>query len=309
MHKDVYGGEAFMNPSVVVCALLGTGEIQGSENEPWRPDPILHKANLTTLITFIAQPWEVVASARLFEFLDQNFPAAFVGHGFAADDFELALEIRTQHFILQLFRYIHELNFDPDMLLSQVFQNNPTTFKGWNSPGLGAEELSDEQRQGVGLRFHELGQNFSDGNTVDPEALKNAYPWLPFVTRVMAWSKARLADIGTKVNDLGGEENLIRLLDQEIHGRINAGLIGNDGFRNDIQLEYPSPSQLSNANVTSDKNNIQKKTNLDAARRRSQKLLLVASLTLCSEKVNADRFATDKTQLKHWVFELLVSKT
>lgn len=74
-----------------------------------------------------------------------------------------------------------------DLLLSQVFQNNPTTFKGWNSPGLQAEELSDEQKRAIGLRFQELGQNFSDGNSVDPQALKNAYPWIPFVVKVRAF--------------------------------------------------------------------------------------------------------------------------
>ena len=113
--KDVYGGQPFMNPSVVVGALLGSNEIQGTENQPWRPDPLLHKANLTTLIMFITRSWEIEASARLVEFLDQNFPLAFIGQSFAARDFGIALEIRTQHFILQLARYIHQLNFDPGM--------------------------------------------------------------------------------------------------------------------------------------------------------------------------------------------------
>lgn len=111
--KDVYGGESFINPSVVVSALLGSNDVQGTENRPWRPDPLLLKANLTTLLVFITRLWEIEASARLVEFLDQNFPIAFVGQSFAARDFGIALEIRTQHFILQLARYVHQLNFDP----------------------------------------------------------------------------------------------------------------------------------------------------------------------------------------------------
>lgn len=87
----------------------------------------------------------------------------------------------------------------------------------------------------------------------------------------MAWSKERLADIETQVHALGGASDLIKALDQEIHGRITAGLIGNDGFRNDIQLEYPSPSQLSN--TTSEKSEVQKRAGLETARRRTAKLV------------------------------------
>lgn len=271
MQKDVYGGKPFMKPSVVVSALLGSSEVQGTGIEAWRPDPLLHKANLTSLIMLITLPWEIEASAQLLEFLDQNFPAAFIARLATSEDFALALEIRTQHFILQLARYIHQLNFDPDMLLSQIFQNNPTTFKGWNSPGLQAEGLSVEQKQAIAIRFQELGQNFSDGKNVDPEALKNAYPWIPFVTRMLVWSKARLVDVETIVNLHGGTGEIIEALDQEIQGRISAGLMGIDGRGTDIQLEYPSPSQLSIP--ISDKAEANKIATIKAAERRSSKLM------------------------------------
>ena len=87
----------------------------------------------------------------------------------------------------------------------------------------------------------------------------------------MAWSKERLADIETQVHALGGTKDMIHALDQEIHGRINAGLIGIDGFRNDIQLEYPSPSQLSN--TTSDRSEAQRQAGLETAKRRTAKLM------------------------------------
>ena len=133
MVKDVYGGKPFLKPSIVVSALLGTNELQGNQTGPWRPEPLLFKANLTTLVLLITQPWEIEASSGLLDFLDQNFPSTFNVHLSNSDDFAMALEIRTQHFILQLARYIHQINFDPDMLLSQVFQSGPTTFKGWAS--------------------------------------------------------------------------------------------------------------------------------------------------------------------------------
>ena len=271
MQKDVYGGKPFMKPSIVVSALVGASEIQGNGSEHWRPDPLLHKANLTSLIMLIMRPWEIDASSQLLEFLDQNFPTAFSAQSSTDEDFAIALEIRTQHFISQLARYIHELNFDPDMLLSQVFQINPTAFKGWESAGLQAQELTDEQKQAIARQFQGLGQNFSDGKNVDPEALKNAYPWLSFVTRIMGWSKKRLADIETQVNAHGGTGEMIHALDQEIQARLSAGLMVLDNTRSDIQLEYPSPSQLSTP--MSDKIELNRIATIKAAERRSSKLM------------------------------------
>ena len=271
MQKDVYGGKPFMKPSIVVSALIGSSEIQGNGSEHWRPDPLLHKANLTSLIMLITRPWEINASSQLLEFLDQNFPTAFSAQLSTDEDFAIALEIRTQHFITQLARYIHESNFDPDILLSQVFQINPTAFKGWDSPGLQAQELTEEQNQAIAHQFQGLGQNFSDGRNVDPQALKNAYPWLSFVTRIMAWSKKRLGDIETQVNAHGGTGEIIRALDQEIQARISAGLMMIDSTRSDIQLEYPTPSQLSTP--ISDKSELNRIATIKAAERRSSKLM------------------------------------
>ncbi|KAL8796780.1 MAG: hypothetical protein Q9195_000863 [Heterodermia aff. obscurata] len=278
MQKDVYGGKPFMKPSIVVSALIGSSEIQGNGSERWRPDPLLHKANLTSLILLITRPWEIDASSQLLEFLDQNFPTAFSGQLSTDEDFAIALEIRTHYFIIQLARYIHELNFDPDMLLSQVFQINPTAFKGWDGLGLQAQELTEEQSQAIALRFQGLGQNFSDGSNVDPEALKNAYPWLSFVTRIMAWSKKRLADIEAQVNAQGGTSEIINALDQEIQARIAAGLVVIDNTRSDIQLQYPSPSQLSTP--MSDKIELNRIATIKAAERRSSKLIHNSAKTM-----------------------------
>ena len=271
MQKDVYGGKPFMKPSIVVSALIGSSEIQGNGSEHWRPDPLLHKANLTSLTMLITRPWEIDASSQLLEFLDQNFPTAFSAQMSTDEDFAIALEIRTQHFITQLARYIHQLNFDPDMLLSQVFQINPTAFKGWDSPGLQSQELTEEQKQAIALQFQGLGQNFSDGKNVDPEALKNAYPWLSFVTRIMAWSKKRLADIENHVSAHGGTGEIIHALDREIQARISAGLMVVDNTHSDIQLEYPTPSQLSTP--MSDKLELNRIATIKAAERRSSKLM------------------------------------
>ena len=271
MQKDVYGGKPFMKPSIVVSALIGSSEIQGNGSEHWRPDSLLHKANLTSLIMLITRPWEIDASSQLLEFLDQNFPTAFSAQLSTDEDFAIALDIRTQHFITQLARYIHQLNFDPDILLSQVFQINPTAFKGWDSPGLQAQELTEEQNQAIAVQFQGLGQNFSDGKNVDPEALKNAYPWLSFVTRIMAWSKKRLADIENQVNAHGGTGEIIHALDQEIQARLSAGLMVIDNTLSDIQLEYPSPSQLSTP--VSDKIELNRIATIKAAERRSSKLM------------------------------------
>ena len=270
LQKNVYGRQPFIDVFAVLSTLLGSSEAHGNGNESWRPEPVLHKANITALTVFVTRPWEVVSTARLVEELDQIFPAAFTGRSSDAEDFTLALEIRTQHFILQLIRYIHEINFDPDMLLSQVFQNNPTTFKGWNSAGLRADELSEDQTQAITRRFHELGQNFADGKNVAPDVLRNAYPWLSFVAKTVNWSRARLGEIDSQINMQGGVDAVSTALNEEIHGRISAGMIGMDGLRTDIQLEYPSPSQISSA--AADKIEAHRIATIKAASRRSEKL-------------------------------------
>ena len=96
-------------------------------------------------------------------------------------------------------------------------------------------ELSDDQMQAIVFRFQQLRQNFSEGKNVDQEALKNAYPWVPFITRVITWSKARLTDVEAQITACGGTSEIVQALDHEIQGRINAGLIVNDAARTDCR--------------------------------------------------------------------------
>jgi hypothetical protein len=141
----------------------------------WSPLPILHKANCARLALDVLLVTAGSQSPRhAIERLESQFPAPFmdgivkssqpkpIGASTAEKQtFELALEIRTQYFVMELERRQNEKDFDPQSILRGVFYDE-----------LALEDKGSNVDPGS-LRGFKLAQTFEDENGRLPDRFQD----------------------------------------------------------------------------------------------------------------------------------------
>lgn len=263
--KSIFGDfEQYINIPAAIKALLPS-DASTNVDAGWRPEPILHKANLTTLVMNTTLTWSEKFNNDHFDFLESIFPYPFLSQSSSIVDLSIAVEIRTQHFIMMSSRYTDVPNFDPDIFLQQVFFSKTPVLKGWQVPGLRAQDLTEEHQALITQRLKDLHQNFSNGGAVNFRSLKKAYPWNAFVTKILVWSKARLGQIQGQIEANGGVDGIIQGLSDEIQAQASTGASNTLEDRTSplVQLDYPSASEFSHA--TSDQADLHRLAALRAA--------------------------------------------
>ncbi|KGO75291.1 hypothetical protein PITC_001040 [Penicillium italicum] len=173
------------------------------------------------------------SQSEVMEQLDSQFPACVMSN-FADSSmsrpvgasntseatFNLALDIRTQFFIMELERRQHEHDFSPLSILRQVFtmdlapseddsQDMPGSFRGFNLPGVLQdddghlpEHLPEKFLIAVSDRFNELHEELYEGNSVDISGMKKAYRWRSFERDLARWIYARDREIKDDIRRL-----------------------------------------------------------------------------------------------------------
>ena len=294
LQRGLYGSEHYVNHPLALRALLKVRHFNEVGSGPWRPDGVLQTANLTTLAMTILPAQKHDPSAQhALEKLGRDFPTPFL-HGFEVtptgsnasmgnstmleNTFAMALEVRTQFFIMLLSRHMDLPNFDPDTVLKQVFFKSENAVKGWDTPGLRAEELSMQQVKVIKdhvrvIRdtFPEDSQALESGQFVDLDRLNAMFPWYTFRAKIASWCRMRQDEIEGQLEYQGGLENIVQALGDEIKRRetfltLNAQGEGTDGDgRSDlVQLHDEPPPEPSEA--TSDHSELPNRAPLGAGR-------------------------------------------
>ncbi|KAI9819253.1 MAG: hypothetical protein M1827_007409 [Pycnora praestabilis] len=268
-HKEEFGSDHYISLSIILRALLGVRLLKDIGHGPWRPDPIIQKANLTILVTkTITSQRESQDTFPVLQQLDGVFPTPFLstfstqlgttfgGSALLDETFNLALSIRTQLLIAMLYAHQDEANYDPDKILTHVFFELPERrdtqlsiyedtlhngrLKGWDVAGLGAGDtpLSNQftnlilQRiQLIRQAFPEESQAMSIGDFADLEQLERMFSWLAFTQGVVSWAALRFEEIDQQLNAQGGLETMQANLEIEMRGRVAERTrgIGRDG--------------------------------------------------------------------------------
>lgn len=277
LQRDLYGTEQYINTILVLRKLLDVRRFNEVGSGPWRPDGVLQMANLATLaMIFLPATMDDPIAHSGLEKLGRDFPSPFLfeteatqtgfvasmgNSGMVESTFSMALEVRTQVFVMQATQHSDKPNFDPDDILKQVFFEGDQAIKGWDTPGLRGEELSKQQVQVIMQRMAMIARMFSEdprslrtGRLVDLERLSATFSWSSFMTKLAAWCRIRLDEIEAQLEYQGGLENVVRALGDEIkrsaarltfdvQGEVTAGV---------VQIDYDQPSEVSGA--TSDQN-------------------------------------------------------
>ena len=271
VYKKPFGNELYANISILARGLLGVRHITSLGIGPWRPDDIFYKANIATMMVHIlstqGDPAKVYSTVEKLErnfaspFLSKLLTAGpqigtFIGESRLSDEsFELALELRTQYLITLLHRHLHQPNFDPDIILSQVFYEDDSTLKGWDSEGLSIQDIDSANRSRILERIKQIKSTFNEdtqvlqaGQVVELDKLNATFPWSRFVVKALLWSQLRQDEIEAHLKLVNGVEGIKVAIEDKIRHRVlsplqdNAGNNGDNGLL--VQLDF-EPSEIS----------------------------------------------------------------
>lgn len=216
-----FSNQAFIDVAQI-SQLIPSVQSRGSAC-PWSPCPILHRANCARLALDVLLVSIGSQSPRqVVQRLETQFPAPFmdnivkrsqpkpVGASTAEKQtFELALEIRTQYFIMELEKRQTEKDFDPRAILKSVFYDelaleedasavDPGSLKGFKLVPTFEDEngrLPDRYQDDVIDRISELEYDlFDQDEQPNIQSLKRA-SWTRFVQRTARFVHSRDKEI------------------------------------------------------------------------------------------------------------------
>lgn len=202
--------------------------------------PDLHMTNCALLTLNVFLPSMGTEShSQVIQELDAQFPACTmmkfaensssrgIGASITTDaTFTLALNIRTQFFIMELERRQQEHDFSPFSILRQVFaieltpnendsQDAPSSFRGFNLPGVLQDEdghlpegLPEKFLIAVSDRFSDLQEELSEWDSVDIDGLRKVYKWRSFERDLARWVCTREKEI---------KDDIRRLSEKQLH--------------------------------------------------------------------------------------------
>ncbi|KAJ5624402.1 hypothetical protein N7510_000711 [Penicillium lagena] len=229
--------------------LLPSVSIQGAA-QPWTPLPMLYKANCAWLARDVL--YAIVgkqSQMQVVRNLEGQFPAPFMNKVVVAgpqsrplgasaadkDTFDLALQIRTLFFVMELEKRQHEKDFDPLSILKGMFydelalegedsQLDPSSFRGFNLPGIYQDQngcLPERFQEAVEERFSELEDSLFDNEGLpNIRELKAAYPWKRFVLQVIRWIIKRDDEIREDLQALPAVDDVRETLERAFQDQI-----------------------------------------------------------------------------------------
>ena len=233
LQKQPFGREPYINLSIVLRGILGVPHDQGVGSGAWRPDNIFYKANMAILIYSLLSSDEKFMGSML-EKLDLDFPVPFFSSlgqigkpgesRLLSETLDLAIDLRTQFCIHLLQNQFGHQNFDPDIVVRDVFYENlgtdPVILKGWS---LNTLTMNDKEKREVYRRMQLLRESFgADTQTVDIDRLKARFPWSRFISKVISWCKLRLNEIEDSLQSSGGLQVIQSMVRNEYHRKQTA---------------------------------------------------------------------------------------
>ncbi|KAJ5909957.1 hypothetical protein N7504_004600 [Penicillium tannophilum] len=217
----------------------------GGDYQPWSPLPILHSANCARLAFEVLLSTADSESAKhVVESLNSQFPAPFLDHFTKGREYnpigsstaekaawELALEIRTQYFIMEFERRQTEKGFEPSHLLRSVFYDesrheggelDSRWLRGFDLVAAFKDEnecLPDRYHDAVLDRIGELELDlFDDDGAPNAKGLRAAFSWQRFSVRTARFLHARDKEIRRDLKVQANFDDVHDLLERKIKG-------------------------------------------------------------------------------------------
>ncbi|KAF2151382.1 hypothetical protein K461DRAFT_295437 [Myriangium duriaei CBS 260.36] len=282
--KESFGQQTFINPEHILRFLLDLPRETELLSTNWRPDEILYKANLVTMLQMMYLTKDSDKFVEVTETLYSQFPGfalsglttpegyrGLAGESALVDETAaVANEIRTHLLIHSLANNVS--NESIDRTLANLFLADSDE-EGFDIPDDRAvirlrpfdlaipPEYTGIFYSQIHGRYRELKNILDQSNNDIPtvvEALRNNFSWDDCCVFVLDWARLRLAELRHIMADRGGVENVVAALEQEVH-EVES--------RTDPQLLAP---EVQVAPIAS--SNLISKSNIEALKRRRQQL-------------------------------------
>ena len=199
-------------------------------SQQWSPAPTLFSANCARLAhSLLLSTGESQFDKQVIKTLNFQFPAPFLDRlssGTEKATFDLALDIRTQHFVMEFDRQQGEKDFDPKALVQSIFydasQHEGTELDSRWLRGFSLQSVFLDENMCLPERFHndvlERIDDISDAMIDDDDTpsvtdLKAAFPWKRFYRRAAHFLRRRDVEISQDLKmevDMGDVRRVLR---------------------------------------------------------------------------------------------------
>ncbi|KAK3679121.1 hypothetical protein LTR37_021423 [Vermiconidia calcicola] len=238
LHKGHFGSTEYLQPSIVLRALLGVQNIRDVPEATWRPDGVIYKINLASMLKCILISFSEnesppsVGAYNLLEALDLNFASAIAGPEFSNNAFEMCMATVTHLCIHRLEAYQADPYFKPSDIVTLAFYakdaDGDLTFRHRNvlhmmqlPPG-DQERYTDMIRQNV----DQMVAIFDDDNPATWDhalhTLKVQFKWQQFVDHAIDYYLERKQELDEQIAAVGGIDQIMIGLAEEVQRREEA---------------------------------------------------------------------------------------
>jgi len=230
LHKNNFGSREYIQPSIVLRALLSVQSIDQVPDGLWRPDDLLYKINLAqmmrTVLDTVIDPTELDAERyESFDKLMQNFPTAIAGLGFSAEAMRTCLALQTQLSVARLHIFHSHPEYDATSVVDSVFfkRNEDGEYVHAYHEDMGLDELDPLELEHwideINALVASLKAPFQDTNKDLMAALaeiRDEYPWQSFVNQATGFYELRKANIDMAIKKAGGVDAVVASLAHEV---------------------------------------------------------------------------------------------
>lgn len=234
-HKHSFGSTEYIQPSIVLRALLGVQNMRDVPQGLWRPDSVIYKINLAQMLNCVlillvdnVQITEEGKSA--IDNLDVHFPAAIAGPEFKQNAFQLCLSLLTQISIIHVTESMTHPEFDAEKVVMNTFyapdQDGDMVFRHKNV--LHMMHLSEADQSAYSATIQQLVYRLTGtfGSTTDTVAalgaLRARYPWEAFVEHVIQYYLEKKLELDEQISAVGGIDQIMLGLAEEVDRRKDA---------------------------------------------------------------------------------------
>ena len=211
--RQSFGEDLYIHPTIVVRALRNGEAWADIPDGKWRPDAVLYLANIAQLLVLCFLKTEDQQAQNLKD-LRNFYPHLFSSVGASSrlrtTLGEVAVKFsnafRTQLFIKATKQQSGQPDFDPDLLLHELFPEE--------GPGSGIEIAGDNLSAAVENRLREIRKfvTTNSKNPVKTAQLEKTFPLVDFLTHVVRWAVFRSQELEAQIAAQGGVENIVNCI-------------------------------------------------------------------------------------------------
>ncbi|EMC92976.1 hypothetical protein BAUCODRAFT_27281 [Baudoinia panamericana UAMH 10762] len=251
-YRTDFSSQDYVQPSIVLRALLDKESMDGVPAGSWRPDSIIYRVNLAqlllTMLVFVRDSTEFTEEGyNAFAELDTQFATAIAGPVFDPEAVHFCFELQTQLVLARLHVFQHDPSFDPLHVINGTFyaQDAPEGAGHVNADGLHMFDISEDEQtawtENLKRRADDLRAPFAGRLPIETalNQLRGKYPWEHFVNHVQRYYEHRNADLERQIAAAGGYEPIMTALEKEVQRHQGARTA--DNFRQSIGKPHSTP--------------------------------------------------------------------